>query len=153
MTRVLSTLILLSFLASCGSLGRSRLNPANWFGKSKSRAVVQLDKTRVKDTTPLVDTVLSLRVDRAPGGAIIHAMGLPPTQGYWNAKLKPENGEKPQNGMLSYTFRLLPPDSAAPQGTKRSREVLVGRFISSQKLAGVRRIRVIGVRNRRTVRR
>jgi len=153
MTRVLTALILLGFLASCGALGRSRLNPVNWFGKSRSTPVVQVTPSPPKDTRPLVGTVLSLKVDRMPGGAIIHAVGLPATEGYWGAALVALNAEKPDKGVLKYEFRLTPPPETHPVGIKRTREVLVGHFVSDQKLSGVRRIEVIGAANRRITRR
>ncbi len=153
MTRLITAFALLAFLSACGGLRQSRLNPSNWFGKSKESKTVVQAVVKVSDARPLVNKVISLKVDRMPGGAIIRAMGLPQTQGYWKAELVPLNGETPDKGTLSFEFRVAPPPPPQDAGTKPSREVLVGYFISDQKLLGVRRIQVIAQGNRRTVRR
>lgn len=154
MTRLITALTLFAFLAGCGGMRDSRLNPFNWFGRDREeRVVVAVTETQIGDPRDLVAEIVSLRVDRLPGGAIIHAMGLPPTQGHWEAELVALNDEFPDKGTLTYEFRLLPPRSTEPVGTKQSREVLVGHFLSDQALIGVRNIRVIAQNNRRTVRR
>ncbi len=152
MTRIITALLLVSFVAACG---QSRLNPRNWFGRDKeslNSASVTVAPVNV-DPHGLVDNVIKLKVDRLPGGAIINALGLPKTQGFWEAELVPLNGEAPVKGVLTYEFRLLPPAALANAGSKISREVVVGRFVSDQNLIGVRRIRVIAAANSRTVRR
>ncbi|NOX39534.1 MAG: hypothetical protein GXP05_03210 [Alphaproteobacteria bacterium] len=153
MTRLITAFALLAFLSACGGLRQSRLNPSSWFGKSKETKTVVQAVIKVVDARPLVSQVISLKVDRLPGGAIVRAMGLPQTQGYWKAELVPLNGETPDKGTLTYEFRLAPPPVQQAAGTKPSREVLAGTFISDQKLLGVRRIQVIAQGNRRTVRR
>jgi hypothetical protein len=150
MTRIITALLLVSFVAACG---QSRLNPFNWFGRdreSRNAAVVDIGFV---DPRGLVGEVVKLKVDRLPGGAIINAFGLPATQGYWEAELVPLNGELPDKGVLTYEFRLLPPITPSNVGTKVSREVVVGKFVSDQSLLGVRRIKVIAAANSRTVRR
>ncbi|MFQ5438055.1 MAG: hypothetical protein ACE5DK_04400 [Paracoccaceae bacterium] len=153
MTRLITAIVLLTFLVGCAGLRDSRMNPRNWFGRSKEETLTLVQTAPAEDPSALVAEVVSLRVDRLPGGAIIHAVGLPATQGHWQAVLEPLNGELPDKGMLIYEFRLMPPPTPEAAGTKRSREVLVGRFLSSQTLIGVRRIQVIAQKNRRTVRR
>jgi len=90
-------------------------------------------------------------VERNQGGVIVHAMGLPPTQGYHDAELVVQNGGIPVKGVLSFEFRAAPPPQPAAVSTQRSREVLVGLYLTNQQLDGVRRIEVIAARNRRTV--
>jgi len=153
MTRLITTLTLLTFLAGCSGVRDSRLNPFNWFGRSKEQKVAVVQDLPQADTHALVAQIIALKIDRLPGGAIIRAVGLPETQGYWEARLKPLNNEKPDKGTLAYEFRLFPPTHPEAAGNKRSREVLVGRFVSTQTLAGVRRITLIARTNRRTARR
>jgi len=151
MARIIFAVTLLAFLGACGGGFRdSRLNPRNWFGRDKEEIVVVSEDV---DPRGLVNEVISLKVDRLPEGAIIHAVGLPQTQGYYEAELVPLNDEFPDKGVLIYEFRVFPPQSATGVVNKRSREVLVAHFVSTQSLAGVRRIQVIGISNRRTVRR
>ncbi len=143
---------MLGLLAGCSGVRESRLNPFNWFGASRA-SQVSTTTAEVSDPRVLVARVVSLRIDRLPGGAILRAVGLPERQGYFEAVLKPRNDEKPVKGVLTYEFRLMPPETATPAGTPRSREVLVGRFVSDQALAGVRVIRVLARDNRRSLRR
>jgi hypothetical protein len=153
MNRLIAALILVSFVGACGAARQSRLNPFNWFGKDRNEEVSVSDTGQVIDPRGLVTQVVKLKVDRLPGGAIVHAIGLPTTQGHWEAELVPLNGEFPDKGVLSYEFRLIPPLAPAVPGTKISREVVVAHFISDQTLVGVRRIQIIAQENRRTVKR
>lgn len=143
-----------------GACGQSRLNPLNWFGHSKRTAVatVPVDpKTGVPlaqpDPRPQVAEVTSLSVERTPGGAIVHATGLPPTQGWWNAELVPENDGKPVKGVLSYRFVIVPPPGATAVSTPQSREVTVAVRLTDYQLQGVHAITVAGSADARTVRR
>ncbi len=133
----------------------SRLNPLNWFGRDRSEAVrvVEVAPGGVVDPRPFVDQVISLRVDRAPGGAIINTVGLAPAQGYWDAALLPENNKTPIDGVLTFQFRANPPLKASQQGTERSREISVGVYLTDQEMSGVRTIVVRGAQNQRSVRR
>lgn len=153
MKRLIVTLTLLSFLSACGGIRDSRLNPFNWFGRDREERVEVVETLGPIERRPLAAEIISLKVDRMPGGAIIHAIGLPQTQGHWDAELVPLNGEVPEKGVLTYEFRLAPPPGPTRQGTPQSREVVVGLFVSDQTLLGVRNIAVIAQANRRSVRR
>ena len=59
----------------------------------------------------------------------------------------------PVNGVLSFEFRVAPPLTQAAPGTPRTREIIVGQFVTNQQLAGVTTIEVIGQSNRRSARR
>ncbi|MGB3408201.1 MAG: hypothetical protein WBA67_11980 [Jannaschia sp.] len=134
-------------VAGCG-LGQTRLNPFNWFGSDRSEAVTTAQAT---PSVPVIDQVLSLTVDATPGGAIISTVGLPPTQGFWEANLVrlPDDDAS----LMLFEFRILPPLEPYPSGTQPSREVLAGTVVSNQDLAGIRTIAVQGAQNRRSVRR
>ncbi|PHQ99592.1 MAG: hypothetical protein COB39_02855 [Marinosulfonomonas sp.] len=133
----------------------TNFNPFNWFGRGSTEETltVVVDPDAIIDHRDMVDQVTSLNIEKTGGGAIIHAVGLPLTQGFWDAELIPENGERPVNGVLTYQFRINQPVGFERASTTRSREVVVGYFVSSFKLNGVSQIRVIGVRNARTSRR
>lgn len=153
MKRLIVALTLLSFLSACAAARDSRLNPFNWFGRDREERVQVVDTVTPQDRRPLAAEVIRLKVDRMPGGAIIHAVGLPATQGHWDGELVPLNGEFPEKGVLTYEFRLAPPPGPTRQGTPQSREVVVGHFISDQTMLGVRNIAVVARQNRRSVRR
>ena len=151
----LTALMAFALVAGCGGLAESRLNPLNWFGGSESRVVLYPDGgfAEPADRRGLVDQVTSLAVEPVIGGAVIHAAGLPPVQGFWDGELVSTTDMVPENGVLVLEFRIRPPLQPTAVSTERSREVVVGLFVSRQKLDGVREIRVVAARNLRTVRR
>jgi hypothetical protein len=134
-------------LASCGAIRESRLNPFNWFGRSAPAERVAVTADPAADARPLVEVVTDLQIDAFPGGAIVRATGLTPTQGWWAAELV----ELPidEDGVLVLEFRLLPPIPPADVNTPRSRTVTVGTSFSDIKLAKIRRIVVQGQTNAR----
>ncbi len=151
---LLATLALITLVSACSTVGQSRLNPFNWFGRSTEQQGTTAEvPAEVADRRPMVDQVISLRVDKLPGGAIVHATGLPPRQGFWDTDLVAENDGEPVNGALVYQFRIQEPAGAPPAGTQQSREVTVGRFLSDQRLEGITTIVVKAARNQRSVRR
>ncbi|MFP5480587.1 MAG: hypothetical protein ACLGIE_13005 [Alphaproteobacteria bacterium] len=150
LVRPVLLLTLCATLAGCGGFRESRLNPFNWFGRSEPReTVVVQDQAQARN--PLVETVVGLVVEPIPGGAIVRARGLTPTQGYWAAELVEVETE--QEGVLVYEFRILPPAGAADVNTPRSREVDVAVYVSDFKLGSVREIVVQGATNARSARR
>lgn len=144
MKRLIATLIVLSLLAGCAGLKTSKLNPFNWFGRAQAAQRVAIADTPA-DPRPLVAQVLDLSVEPYPGGAIIRATGLPPTQGYWNAELVALPLDAA--GVLVYEFRIFPPPVAKPVRSPVSREVTVAADLSSVELVGVTRIVVQGSAN------
>lgn len=143
-------------LSGCATVRESKINPFNWFGKDAEEEEIVVTgyvENDVVDDRPLVNRILSMKVDRAPGGAIVSAVGLPPYQGYWLPELVAENDGKPVNGVLTLQFRAYPAATATPSGTDSSREITVGTFLSDQDLDGVRSIVILGVTNKQTSRR
>ncbi len=134
-------------LASCGGLRDSRLNPFNWFGRSAPAERVEVAVDPDADPRPLVETVTDMQVDAFPGGAIVRATGLTPTQGWWAAELI----ELPidADGVLVLEFRLLPPITPTDVNTPQSRTVTVGTSFSDIKMAKISRIVVQGKTNAR----
>ncbi len=137
-------------LAGCAS----KFNPLNWFGGSREETLKDAEiPTEIADLRGLVAQVTHLEIKKTGGGAIIYAVGLPPTQGYWDAELIGEFDEQPVNGVLTYTFRIQKPFGFENISTPYSREVNVGYFVSNQTLEGVKTIRVLGANNARSARR
>ncbi|QDY69193.1 hypothetical protein [Qingshengfaniella alkalisoli] len=129
--------------------GCSALNPRNWFDRQE---VVTLAPEGgyvpvAVDGRPLVDQVATVNVERTPGGVIVRATGVPPTQEYWDAELvQIETPDLPAS-TIRYEFRLRGPIGPANVGSVPSREIEVGKFISNPDLAGVSTITVTGARN------
>jgi hypothetical protein len=159
-TPLLAALAALTLLGACGAVRESRLNPFNWFGRSEAReptlAPAQGYGPAVTDDRALVDQVTLLAIERIPGGAILRAAGLPPTQGWWDAELVAEedaDGTAPEPGVLAFRFVVAAPRSPQPASTPVSREVTVATYLSDIRLRDIRQIVVRGGRNERVIRR
>lgn len=149
--KIVVSLLAVGTVGACGRVRDSRLNPFNWFGRSREEAVETAPSDFTNDPRRYVEQVVSLNVDPTPEGAIIRAVGLPPLQGFWDAELvrRPD----PDPSRLIYEFRVAPPLSQTRQSTQQSREIIVATAVSSARLQGVRTITVIGRANQRSVRR
>lgn len=148
------TLLAVFSVALLTSACSSRLNPLNWFGRDRSEPVAAVQAPGgVVDARPFVTEIVSLRVDRAPGGAIVNTVGRTSTQGYWEPALLIENRGVPVDGVLTIQFRASGPYKRAAQGTERSREITAAVYLTDQEMAGVRTIVVRGASNQRSVRR
>jgi hypothetical protein len=150
MTRTILAILAISLTVSaCGRIRDSRINPFNWFGRDRTETVAVTDEALLRDPRPFVAEVLSLKIEPTPEGAIIRAVGLPTLQGYWNAELVEIERDDP--GTLTYEFRVTPPPFQTRQSTQRSREIIVAKEVSTNRLNKIRTITVIGQSNRRAV--
>lgn len=155
MTRIkrplLAALAVTLTISACGRVADSRLNPFNWFGRDRAETIAVDAEAATVDGRQLVSQVTELAVDATPGGAIVRAVGLPQTQGYWNAVLERVDTADPS--IIVYEFRVVPPPGPRRQSTQQSREIIAGASLTNGALAGVRNITVRGLRNQRSVRR
>jgi len=136
-------------LAGCGDSG---LNPFGWFSRPAGPETLEdIEIARSIDNRPLIVQVAEVRAERLPGGVILRATALPPTQGWYSAALV-SDGEA-ENGVLSFALRAYPPLSPQPSSTVQSRRIDVGAYISDASLAGVTTLRVRAGRNAISVRR
>lgn len=156
MARTLIALSLVLGLTACSG-GDFSLNPFNWFSKPGEADYVALEPSEgwdySQDRRLVVDQVTSLRLERTTAGVIVHATGLPPRLGYWDAELVAENDGEPVDGVMTYVFRIATPRWATNASTPYARTVQVAEFISNAALRDVRTIRVVGDRNVMTARR
>ncbi|MCG6884365.1 MAG: hypothetical protein LJE62_11495 [Silicimonas sp.] len=136
-------------VSGCSRISESRFNPLNWFGSSEPAPAAVVADT---DPRPRVARVTSLVVEPTPTGAIVRAVGVAPTQGWYAASLVPETDE-PVNGEMVYVFRAVPPPTPEPVSTVRSRELSAARTLSVQDLAALRVVRVVGAQNALVARR
>jgi hypothetical protein len=107
--------------------------------------VVPVATALPSDPRPMVDKLLSMQVEAFPGGVIVRATGLPPTQAYWNADLvalPPDD-----KGTLVLEFHLVAPTTPVPANTQKSREITVAYTLTDFSLREVSRIEVRGARN------
>ena len=139
-------------LTACGSIRESRVNPMNWFNyeRQEERLTPEGALETAKDIRPLISQVADMRIERAPGGAIVRATGLPQTQGFHTAELIEVETET--RGLLAFEFRVVPPRPGAPGGSAPSREITVGTFVSDIALQGITAIEVRGQDNVRRTR-
>lgn len=149
MSRSLSVaLIALMLLANCGFVRDSKLNPFNWFGRSEPAEKVVIEKP--KDPRYMVADVVSMNIETYSGGIIVRAKGITPTQGWWDAELVELEQDDPSHLVLE--FRLLPPLTEADVNTPRSREIVVAKTVSPQRLGYITKITVQGANNARSSR-
>ncbi|PCH72514.1 MAG: hypothetical protein COC12_06055 [Rhodobacteraceae bacterium] len=159
------------FLAGCGGWSNSRVNPGNWFGKSRSSAVeTVVDPASVNPLIPTKSSIIAkpepvdysvpitniteLRVEKNSTGATIFATGVAGRQGAYAARLVLDPvGEDSPTDTLSYTFRVTYPDNATPAGPERTRTIIGAKSLTNQELRGIRLIRVKGGQNIRETRR
>lgn len=150
MTRTIAALLVAAVaLTGCGRIRDSKLNPFNWFGGSKEETVQVVDGVPV-DPRPLVQEVTRLEVARQPGGAIVTAAGVPPTQGWWDAELVPEADGAVKDGVLTYRFVVKAPLELRRTSTPQSREVTAAVYLSDIRLQDVTQIVVLGASNSRS---
>ena len=148
---LVAILLATALVSGCSSIGQSRFNPLNWFGSEEEA----LDPIEVEnERRPLVSQITSLQVERTPGGAIVRATALPPSQGWFAPELVGLNpyGD-PIEGVLSYSFRAVPPEQPIRVSTPQSRELSAAVFIPNPVLDRVRVIQVTGAQNSRIARR
>jgi hypothetical protein len=156
MARILIALSLVLGLTACSG-GNFSLNPFNWFSGGGGNGEVALEPAdgwpTDQDRRLKVDQVTALTIERTTAGVIVHATGLPPRLGYWDAELVAENDGEPVNGVMTYVFRIATPRWATKASTPYARTVEVAEFLSNAQLRDVRSIKVVGERNSRTARR
>ena len=145
----------ISVLGGCGNFGFGNFSLGN---NSELVALHPKDGyAEDREWRESVAQVTALRIERTASGAILHAQGLPPRQGYWDAELVAENGADSdadaETGVKTYVFRIAPSVPGTRSGPARSREVHVATFLSTAALDEITRIRVVGTNNSMIVRR
>ena len=163
---MISTLV----LSSCGGWRDSRVNPTNWFGKSRETTNTvdenlnplipqEEEKTnllgrkddKAEDRSLPIAVIKDMRIERTSVGAILTVEGEAARNGAFDANLVPADPQEP--GQLEYTFRVTYPKKATYQGTVATRTIRAAVSLSNQDLAGVRVLRVVGKENARETRR
>lgn len=158
-------------LTSCGAVRESRMNPFNWFGKSRSTAVAAGSVEEVNPLIPArrrgllsssaekpdysqpIDTIAELAVERRTGGgAIVRVRGVAAALRVSEARLVPVE-EETTDSTLVYELRYLAVGTNVIGGTEAQRSVTVATSLSAKELTGVRKIVVRGARNERSTRR
>lgn len=144
--------LVVASVTGCARIAESNFNPLNWFGNDRAAESLTPDVIEVTDDRPLINEIASVRIERTPGGAILHAVGIASEQGAWLADLV-IFPERTGGGTLAYQFRILPPNQTTRVSTQASRQVSAALFLSDQRLETVRAVEVYGATNARTVRR
>ena len=154
MKQVFVSLLVLGFLAGCGTLGNSANSSAGsagsgLFGGRRTQVEQRVDvRTAAAGGRRLMSVIREARFDRTRDGGIIRATGVAPRQGYYDAVLFSPTGFKPdEKGNIVLEFRAREPQFVTGVSTERSREITVGLFISDQKLAAANRVVVVGGKN------
>ena len=118
--------IALSFVLGLSACDNGiNLNPLTWFsGNTSGVETVALEPSGGypddQDRRIAVAQVTALRIERTTAGVIVHATGLPPRRGYWDAELVAENNGEPVNGVMPAASRS-PSSSRTASSTGCSR--------------------------------
>ena len=151
---LIATLAVVLTVGACGSVGDSRLNPMNWFGRESTETLAPSGGWQTEvDRRALVPQVTGLEVIQTTGGALVHASGVTETQGWWDVELRPVNRGRPIDGTLIYEFVVASPPGQTRVSTEASRSVSAGVKIPQARLTDVRRVVVRGAGNQRSVNR
>ena len=149
---LLAALSLVLFTSACGGFSQSRLNPVNWFGRAEPAQAAPLVLATASDDRSLAGQITELKMEPMPGGAILRATAVMPTQGWWEAELVPVDKE-PVGGKMVYEFRTYAPIKAAGVSTPHSRSITAAVFLSDIKLEQINSVTVQGASNGLTTRR
>ena len=169
MSRSVATLLVLTVtLAACGE---SRLNPSNWFGRSReapaeraaepqnTNALIPRERRGFFNSRHAreeanayrgrpVDTISNIVIERVPGGAIIRATGVSRFQNVYDVRLTSvSDDDTPVDGVLQFRLEAVIPDKPIRGGSERVRTLSAGRALTDQQLEGVTTVRVAGVQN------
>jgi len=120
--------------------------------KRQSNVPLTVEQKKIAKFGNLVPVVSKVWIEQVKAGAIIRVRGEANRQGYYDVKLVAPGGLKPdEDGIITLEFRAKQPEFWTTASTKRAREIVVGRFISRQKLLDTRKIRVYGSQNQITI--
>ena len=101
-----------------------------------------------------VDQIKALRIERRPGGAVVHVTGVTEVIGYYDIRLEPDNEQLiPEKGVLGFTLKAVRPATTVGAGGEAGRTVNAAISLTDQEMAGVKTITVRGARNQRSSRR
>jgi len=149
---LLAVMALVLFTSACGGFRQSRFNPLNWFGGAEPAAAAAPSVVDREDPRALAGQITALKVEPMPGGAIVRATAVMPTQGWWEAELVPVEKE-PVDGRMVYEFRTFPPVTQADISTPQSRSITAAVFLSDIRLSQIASVTVQGATNGLTARR
>ena len=157
-------LVGLMVVTSCSAWRDSGANPRNWFGGSRAVEVEEVTnpllprqanvfrrRAEEEDLSEPIEFIRSLEVERSSVGAIVRAEGVTSRLGAFGLELRED--ENPEDGVLSFSFRVIYPEGPTPVGSELARTVRAAASVSLQDLQSVRIIRVSGSQNARETRR
>ena len=152
-------------LASCGAVQDSRINPANWFGKSREVAKAP-SEDEVNPLLPKGNNMLSLRkkekeyagidvaritdvtLDPVANGGVLRVQGIARVDAY-NLRLVPRDSSRSDTLVFALQAEFSPEGATNARGT---RSVIAASHVTADMLEGIRRIRVEGAENARDIR-
>lgn len=92
------------------------------------------------DGTALMPLVGQAEAERGLRGTILRVRGAAPTQGFYDAELRPIPAE---GGVLGFEFRARPPLAAQAAGPERTRTLTTATFLSRRALRDITAARVV----------
>ncbi|MFV0301683.1 MAG: hypothetical protein ACK5IP_12520 [Paracoccus sp. (in: a-proteobacteria)] len=162
----LPLLIAVLTLAGCGGrFSDSGWNPLGWMGGGTGPDTLEPDEgydAVNADSRPSIPAVTGAHWEVLNEGRLLVATGIGPTKGYWNAALVteapgPSGRITPDpDGVLRLRFVAWPPRPGSPESQMAARpetdSINVALTLSSNVLAGVRQVQIVGATNTVTIR-
>lgn len=154
MLRVMVLGFLVFGLVGCGSSGSNpfgSFGSINPFGRG-SEDRVETDATGaqsiVSDVSVLAPSIRAVTPETALRGLIIRVEATAPSQGYHSPYLFPKNRGLPdKDGIVTYEFRVTPPEITQGLGAARTRNLIAATFIGDGDLRYISGFRIVGQNN------
>lgn len=145
-------------MAGCGGSSNpfGSLASGNLFGGKRERVEVDPEgaETVIVDNSILSPTIDNIQPEAALRGLIIRVTATAPTQGYHSPRLVARNRGKPdENGIITYEFRVMPPEVSQGLGPARTRQLVAATFIPDATLNKTLGFRVVSQSNVVAIRR
>jgi hypothetical protein len=96
------------------------------------------------EASVLVPYIQEAAAERGLRGTILRVRGVTPTQGYFDAELRPIGAE---GGVVLYEFRAKPPLEPQAVGPERTRLLTAADFLSVRELRDITNARIVGAGN------
>jgi len=150
---VVSLLVVAVTVSACGSIRDSRMNPRNWFGESRVEAPTLGPTSDVVDNRALVGHISGLTIESTSSGAIVRAVGVTPSAGWWDPELVPENFGRPVDGVLTFRFLAAAPQEPTAGTSEAARTITAVYALTQAQLDVTSSLVVTGADNSRRARR
>lgn len=155
MRRFVVSLMLLSLIAGCSQISKSRFNPTNWLREQEGPPSLIPEESAMRGITKRayagtpIHQLAQVKLEPTSDGKILVVTAYGARSAAQNARFE-EVSTAPDGELHLILNAEVNPD--APIGTLANREITVPKFLSTGTLADIRKIVVIGETNSLSIR-